>query len=288
MPPGRCDEGFGLRGPSLTLTPCSTNWRETMPKGEHDALTPERVTGYEVTNNGQVFSVRRGREMVQAPNDDGYPSVRLTVNGKRTHYAVHRLVALFYLPSRPSINHEIRHLDGDKGNNDASNLCWGTRLDNAKDRDRHGRTSRGERRHNAVLTSATVREIRYKHCWMGMSTRTIARLFSVSQSAVQHVHKWPELEARIMTTDTPGPFYTPERSSVIRKRGRKGTQHITTLGYGIDITEREELVDLLNKGTHFEDLVGALRAAVEKLPSGYAKTYVKMSIAKAEGKDDAN
>jgi hypothetical protein len=107
------------------------------------------VAGYEVTEDGRVFSSTnwRGlgcRELAQDLNDDGYPSVRLTLNGKRTRIAVHRLVAMAYLPDRPSEKHQIRHLDGNKMNSHASNLAWGTAKQNADDREQHGRTSRGK------------------------------------------------------------------------------------------------------------------------------------------------
>lgn len=114
--------------------------------------------GYEVTRDGRVFSVThnwRGygrRELTQDLNDDGYPSVRVTVCGKRTRLAVHRLVASRFLPPRPSPLHEVRHLDGNRMNCRADNLAWGTRKDNADDRERHGRTSRGAR-HSAAIKS---------------------------------------------------------------------------------------------------------------------------------------
>jgi hypothetical protein len=113
---------------------------------------------YEVTRDGRVFSLTnwRGlgrRELVQSPNDDGYPSVRIVVDGKRKHIAVHVLVALHHLPPRPSPDHEVRHLDGDKSNRCAENLAWGTARENAADRERHGRTSRGQSHSNSIRAS---------------------------------------------------------------------------------------------------------------------------------------
>ena len=106
--------------------------------------------GYEVTPDGRVYSSGsnwRGygtRELTQDLNSHGYPSVRLlNKEGKRKRMAVHRLVASAFLPPRPSCDHEIRHLNGDKTDNRATNLAWGTRQDNAMDRDRHGKTSKG-------------------------------------------------------------------------------------------------------------------------------------------------
>lgn len=120
------------------------------------ALIEAHTSGYRVTAEGRVFSLAsnwRGygeREMRQTPNADGYPSVRLTLDGKRVRLAVHRLVAQNYLPARPSPDHQIRHIDGDKGNPHAENLAWGTAKENADDRERHGRTSRGEKHAIAI------------------------------------------------------------------------------------------------------------------------------------------
>ena len=125
-------------------------------KEQNSTHTP----AYEVTRDGRVFSLTsnwRGygkREMRQTPNDDGYPSVRIIVDGKRKRIAVHVLVAREHLPPRPSHSHEIRHLDGNKANPNAINLAWGTQKDNADDRERHGRTSRGENHATAIKSSA--------------------------------------------------------------------------------------------------------------------------------------
>ncbi len=120
------------------------------------------VAGYEVTRDGRIFSTSnwRGygrRELVQDLNEDGYPSVRVVLAGKRTRYAVHSLVAYAHLPARPSQRHEVRHIDGDKMNSGADNLAWGTPKENADDRERHGRTSRGERHAAAIRAGLEAR-----------------------------------------------------------------------------------------------------------------------------------
>lgn len=114
---------------------------------------------YEVSRDGRVFSVTsnwRGygeREMLWKLDADGYPRVRVIVNGKRISRFVHALVAQKYLPPQPSPMHQIRHLDGNKLNPGADNLEWGTPKENADDRERHGRTSRGDRHSNAIKNS---------------------------------------------------------------------------------------------------------------------------------------
>ncbi|WP_082025680.1 HNH endonuclease [Methyloceanibacter caenitepidi] len=112
---------------------------------------------YSVTDDGVVYATGtnwRGygkRVLIQHLNAYGYPTVRLkTSTGCRRRKTVHGLVASAFLPPRPSQAHEIRHMDGNKTNNEASNLAWGTAKDNADDRRRHGRTSRGSRHSEAI------------------------------------------------------------------------------------------------------------------------------------------
>jgi len=99
---------------------------------------------YRVEPDGRVIAIGhnwRGkgeREVSPTINSNGYLSVRLSIGGKRRHIAVHRLVAAVHLPPRPTPDHEVRHLDGDRLNPNAVNLAWGTRSENAQDRARHG------------------------------------------------------------------------------------------------------------------------------------------------------
>ncbi len=124
--------------------------------------TPVVLAGYEITRDGRIYSTTnwRGlgrRELAQHPNNDGYPSVRVTLSGKRVRSAVHALVASAYLPPRPTPRHEVRHLDGNKTNPHADNLAWGTQKENAADRERHGKTSRGSK-HSAAIRSSNQAE----------------------------------------------------------------------------------------------------------------------------------
>lgn len=106
----------------------------------------ERATfhGYIVTSTGRVFSNDtnwRGygsREMRQHTNPHGYLKVRLTINNKRKGFYTHKLVCNLFHGPKPTKSHEIRHLDGNRVNNNSCNLAWGTRSENAIDRQKHG------------------------------------------------------------------------------------------------------------------------------------------------------
>ena len=172
-------------------------------------LTPERIAelrrlceaavqipwakGYFVSREGRVFSATgwRGlplRELAPIPNGKGYLKVRLVVGGRRISVPVHRLVAEAFVGTRPSPFHEVRHLDGNRLNNAASNLAWGTRRDNATDRDRHGRTARGSRNGWSRLTESDVHEIRQRLA-AGETQRRIAASFGVCQRTISKISR---------------------------------------------------------------------------------------------------
>ena len=117
---------------------------------------------YEVTSDGRVFSYTgwRGhemRELAQTLNSSGYLSVRVTANGRRVRKTVHGLVARTHIGPPPAPGYEVRHLDGNKFNNNFRNLAWGTKKENAADRDAHGTTSRGAS-HSASIKGSNQAE----------------------------------------------------------------------------------------------------------------------------------
>lgn len=105
---------------------------------------------YEIMENGEVYSNHnwRGygrRKITPFIDKHGYVFIRLSTGNKRLKRKIHQLVCLEFNGPRPSKFHEVRHLDGNKLNNHKDNLRWGTRKENAEDRDSHNRTSKGEK-----------------------------------------------------------------------------------------------------------------------------------------------
>ena len=125
----------------------------------------KHTPGYRVTRDGRVFSFGhnwRGygeREMHQTLNASGYPSVRLTIEGSRKRVPVHRLVASKYIGLCPN-GMQVCHINGDPTDNRVENLRYGTAKDNAADRDRHGRTSRGLSHSMAIKKSGQAQAVR--------------------------------------------------------------------------------------------------------------------------------
>lgn len=98
----------------------------------------DRDGRYEVSHSGRVRSVIGGNVRVLRPfrNKGGYFTVTLSAGGTKRNVPVHRLVALAFCPQGDGP--VVRHRDGDKSNNHASNLAWGTQCDNVQDSIRHG------------------------------------------------------------------------------------------------------------------------------------------------------
>ena len=93
---------------------------------------------YLASSLGEIASTKSGRIRILegGRSEMGYRNVLLYQDGHRVGRRVHQLVALTFLGPRPP-GLEIRHLDGDKLNNVASNLRYGTREENLADQRRH-------------------------------------------------------------------------------------------------------------------------------------------------------
>lgn len=86
----------------------------------------------EVSNEGRVRSWLGGTPRVlktQADNK-GYHRVRVTIERVKICYKVHREVAKAFL-GNPNNLPQVNHKDGNKANNDVSNLEWVTNQQNA-------------------------------------------------------------------------------------------------------------------------------------------------------------
>lgn len=64
---------------------------------------------------------------------DGYESVSFRKNGKTYSKYVHRLVAEAFIPNDdPATKNTVDHIDGNKANNEISNLRWLNRAENTR------------------------------------------------------------------------------------------------------------------------------------------------------------
>lgn len=97
---------------------------------------------YEVSSLGNVRSVERiivksngvaqprsARPMAKTLNTDGYLTVKLSKDGKSERIAVHRLVALAFIPNPDGLS-DVNHIDFDRTNSRMDNLEWVSHKEN--------------------------------------------------------------------------------------------------------------------------------------------------------------
>lgn len=149
--------------------------------------------GYRVGDDGSVWTcwvsgarparmgaVWRRRKPRRARN--GYLQL---VTSDRREPLVHRLVLEAFVGPCPE-GMEACHADGNRTNNALSNLRWDTPKANAADRERHGKTYRGERIRLAKLTPERVLQIRAEYA-AGTPHRHLAARHGVNESTTRAI-----------------------------------------------------------------------------------------------------
>jgi hypothetical protein len=174
---------------ALTTTPTLEGVR-VMAESQYTAAPADGkevpgFPGYRVTPDGRVWTcwlrgrwprmTDRWRAIRPATSDQGYLNLHLFRSGHSQCCRVHRLVLEVFVGPCPK-GMQCRHLDGNPANNRLENLCWGTRVENAADKRRHGTDggARGEQVRTSLLTDAIVLEAIQLKRQTGMSYAAIA------------------------------------------------------------------------------------------------------------------
>lgn len=143
--------------------------------------------GYYINENAQILSKKgkKDRVMKQHIRGHGYSCVSLTIDGKTKNFNVHKLMALSFFGETKGL--EIRHLDGNRLNNNLSNLKYGTVSENQMDRVLHGTSNRGSSHGMSLLNEKVVLEIREKYVFGKYGYKRLAKDFNVSPSTIQDI-----------------------------------------------------------------------------------------------------
>ena len=92
-----------------------------------------KETRYSISDDGRIRNDETGRELKGTFKSCEYQKVSLMIEGKAKCYMVHRLVAEVFLPNPYNLP-VVHHIDGNKLNNNVSNLEWATISENNKHR----------------------------------------------------------------------------------------------------------------------------------------------------------
>ena len=89
------------------------------------------LENYEVSNLGRIKNKKTNHIIIPEKEEKGYQRLSIRVNGKKKHYAIHRLVAIAFIPN-PLNKPQVDHIDNDNSNNKVSNLRWCSNEENSK------------------------------------------------------------------------------------------------------------------------------------------------------------
>jgi hypothetical protein len=148
--------------------------------------------GYEVSDTGLVRSWKPQRNFAKTPDSPrvllqktdkyGYKVVRLYSNGRSKYVTVHRLVLFAFVVQEP-IGKVCRHKDGNRSNNNLTNLEWGTPKENSADSLLHGTRVLGEKVNTAKLTLEAVLKIRQE---AGTLTE-LSKRYGVTPTSIRNI-----------------------------------------------------------------------------------------------------
>ena len=85
---------------------------------------------YEVSTFGNVRVIKTGKIRIPSTINSGYHKLSLSKAKVKYSRTVHRLVMLTFSPIPNASKMQVNHIDGDKKNNNLSNLEWVTCGDN--------------------------------------------------------------------------------------------------------------------------------------------------------------
>ena len=117
------------------------------------------LTDYLVSSDGNIYSMKSNKFISQFKNKGGYLNVHIYIKGREVKRGVHCMVAETFIPN-PDNKPQVNHKDGNKLNNNATNLEWCTQSENNTHALVNGlrKAPSGEKVHFAKYTEKQVRK----------------------------------------------------------------------------------------------------------------------------------
>ena len=156
---------------------------------------------YQISNCGRVKSLKkvvdRGKchrvfdECILKPGIDkkGYLRCSLSHNGKSKTFKIHRLVAEAFIPN-PENKPQVNHINGDKLNNNVSNLEWCDQSENMKHACKMGlKLLGGENNPASKLTAKDVEYIKthYNASDENFNGVALSKKFGVNRKTISRI-----------------------------------------------------------------------------------------------------
>lgn len=142
---------------------------------------------YLIYKDDTIKSLLTGKNIRKRIGPNGYFQINLYINGKCKTFMLHRLVANAFIPN-PNNLPCVNHIDGNKLNNQLSNLEWVTHKDNMRHAFRTGlvRPATGKETKHGRFTEDDIKYIRELR-EQGKSQYQIASIYNVTRGAIQQI-----------------------------------------------------------------------------------------------------
>lgn len=128
---------------------------------------------YYATEDGRIISARSGKEMCQWKDNVGYYQCNFYKDGKKKYVRVHRIIAETFIPNPENLP-QVNHKDGNKLNNNVSNLEWSTNRENTIHAFNNNLTSR--HRVKCVIDGIEYNSIREASRLTGLNRKTLTSI----------------------------------------------------------------------------------------------------------------
>lgn len=146
----------------------------------------KKFNDYMVYEDGTIVNLRSNLELKQRIVNK-YKVVTLFIDKRRKDFKVHRLVSICFvdnLKDKPFVN----HIDGNKFNNNYTNLEWCTHIENVKHAMENNLTNnKGELNPASKLKKENVEDIKALYKTNKYSHRGLAKQFNISKSQITRI-----------------------------------------------------------------------------------------------------
>lgn len=132
---------------------------------------------YSISDNGEFRNDTSNKTLKPEIHHKGY--LRISAHGVKPRF-IHRLVAIHFIPNPDNLP-QVNHIDGDKLNNNVSNLEWCTNKENSY----HYYSKHGYNMPNAKIDIDKAKEI--KSLFPFYSTKTISKMFGLANITIQKI-----------------------------------------------------------------------------------------------------
>ena len=151
------------------------------------SIIEKEIPGFEdkyiAHTDGRIFSIRSNKYLKPIIRCRGYLAVDLGRKGGR--HSIHRLVARTFLENY-SEDLVVNHLDGNKTNNQLSNLEMCTNAENLQHSYRVGlHNNKGERSGRAIMRAKDVKEARKLYITGNYTQKILGEMYGVERSTMR-------------------------------------------------------------------------------------------------------